>query len=182
MKSKVLTILFILISVTLFSGLAYSVFNSTANLKSSNQGIAKFIFNAELKEEIELPLIDLKPGIVKEYNFSVCNSDEQKISQVLIEYEIIIKTYHLIPLEIKLYKIVDNEEKEILDCNESSFSRDEDNYLVCKTQVQQLDHKFESIDDYKLEIGFLEEYNDEIYSELVDFINLKIKSWQKTKD
>ena len=37
----------------------------------------------------------------------------------------------------------------------------------------------EQIDDYKLKIKFPSEYNDEIYSNLVDFISMEIKSWQK---
>ena len=37
----------------------------------------------------------------------------------------------------------------------------------------------ESKNNYKLRISFPEEYNDEIYSNLVDYIDIEIKSWQK---
>ena len=39
-------------------------------------------------------------------------------------------------------------------------------------------HSEEVLDDYKLNITFPEQYNSESYSELVDFIDLEIKSWQ----
>jgi hypothetical protein len=81
------------------------MFHSDAILESDNQDIAKFIFNAESLDQIELALIDLNPGDSEEYSFSVSNNYSGNISGVTIEYQIIIKTYHLVPLIIELYWI-----------------------------------------------------------------------------
>ena len=178
MKRKILTVLFILILLTLLSGITYSIFHSTAKLNSNDQSIAKFIFNAESKEELEFPLSDLEPGDTEEYLFSVSNSDLENISDVFIEYTMTIKTYHLLPVDIELYKVDEDEEKLILTCDES-YTRNEENYLICNTQTQEMGYDEEQIDDYKLKIKFPSEYNDEIYSNLVDFISMEIKSWQK---
>ena len=34
-------------------------------------------------------------------------------------------------------------------------------------------------DDYELKVEFDEKYNEEEYSDLVDYIDIEIKSWQK---
>ncbi len=182
MKYKILGVLFGTLLLTLSFGLVYSAFHTTGKLNSENLGVAKFIFNTDIKDKLDFPLIDLKPGDIKEYDFSVCNSNENNISEVSMEYEIIISTYHLIPLDLLLYKLDGEEEEEILRCEEGeNFSRNEVNYLVCKTPSRNLSHNQEVVDSYKLRIQFKENYHDEIYSELVDFINMEVKSWQKLK-
>lgn len=62
-------------------------------------------------------------------------------------------------------------------CNET-YSRNQNNELVCNMPVSSIDYITEKTDNYKLAINFPEEYNDSIYSGLVDYINLEIKSWQ----
>jgi hypothetical protein len=38
------------------------------------------------------------------------------------------------------------------------------------------------LDNYKLKVTFPSQYNGEVYSDLVDYINIEIKSWQKTEN
>ena len=45
--------------------------------------------------------------------------------------------------------------------------------------INQLEKSREQIDNYKLEITFPNEYHDEKYSNLVDYIKIEIDSWQK---
>lgn len=167
--------------LTFFSGITYSIFHSEGTLNSNDRNIAKFIFNAESLDHLELPLVDLNPSDEKEYLFSVANKKEDKISEVTIEYVITIKTYHLVPLNINLYKISGEEEELILTCDES-YSRNDENEIICNSATQQLLHDNEQLDNYKLRVSFPEEYNDEKYANLVDFINLEIKSWQKIEN
>lgn len=180
MKKRILTIL-ILSSMVLFcSGITYSIFHSTANMYNTDLGIAKFIFNTEGFDTLEFPLIDIKPSDEKEYNFSVTNNVSNDKSDVTIEYLMYVKTYHFVPLIIELYKIEGSNEILILNCNES-YIRDEDNQLVCGTNVQNMDYKSESLDNYKLKIKFDSDYTGIEYANLVDFIDIEIKSWQKLK-
>ncbi|MDD2181343.1 MAG: TasA family protein [Bacilli bacterium] len=181
MKRKILTVLFALITLTLFSGITYSIFYSNAKMNSNNQNIAKFIFNAETLEQLEFSLTDLNPGDTSVYPFSVSNSNSEKISEVSVEYVMTIKTYHFVPLDIELYKIVDETEELILVCDES-YTRNEDNFLICNSETFGMVHTAEQLDDYKLKVTFPSEYSDDVYSDIVDFISLEIKSWQKIEN
>ena len=181
MKRKILTVLFVLITLTLFSGITYSIFHSNAKLNSNNQNIAKFIFNTESLEQLEFSLTDLNPGDILEYPFSVSNSNSEKISEVSVEYVMTIKTYHFVPIDIELYKVIDENEELILVCDES-YTRNEENFLICNSETFEMAHTSEQFDDYKLKVTFPSEYSSDIYSELVDFISMEIKSWQKIEN
>lgn len=179
-KYKILLILFGLTLFVSCLGITYSIFNSNTNLTSTNQSIAKFVFNAENLNEIQIPLVDLNPGDLKEYNFSVSNTKEEVLSNVTIEYQMTIKTYHFMPLDIKLYKKGEVEEL-LLTCDEST-SRNLQNEIICVTTVEEISHLSEKLDDYVLKVSFPSNYSNLVYSNLVDFINIEIKSWQKIEN
>jgi hypothetical protein len=177
MKKKVFMIL--LIGVLIFcSVITYSYFNSNSRLDSDKQDIAKFIFEVDDLNELEIPLIDLYPGAEQELLFSVKNNFEGIINHVSTEYQITIKTYHLVPLTINLYKLNSEGEELILTCDET-FSRNDYNELICESPIEEMGYDEEEYNDYKLLITFPVEFNDAIYSNLVDYINLEVKGWQK---
>ena len=182
-KSKVLVVLLVLTFITFTSGLTYSFFHSNSTLNSNNNNIAKLIFNTELLDKIELPLVDLKPGFSEIYDFAITNSQDDKTSDVTLDYQLVIRTFQLVPLRIYLYKIEveDEEEKEelIIDCNSSASRDNETNEVICNTEDMSLVHSNENQDKYKIKVEFPKEYNDEMYSNLVDYINIEAKSWQK---
>lgn len=178
MRKKIYIVIILIVLVTFFSGITYSFFNSGAEMKSSNQGIASFIFETNNLDHIDLNLNGLIPGEEREYLFSVTNTKEEKTSDVTVEYQLVINTYHFIPLQIDLYKIIDEKDSFVETCDESS-SRNSNNELVCDMPTGILTNTEEQIDDYKLKITFPEEYNDTSYSNLVDYINIEIESWQK---
>ena len=174
-KSKLKIIVMLVTSIVLIcgSGITYSLFTSSSRLVA-NQKIAQFVFNATKTDVIELPITNLNPGAKSEYKFQVTNNIDNKRSDVTIKYQMTIKTFHFMPLEINLYK--ENEETPLLTCEESS--RNTDNEVVCNIEVQTMDYKLNATDNYKLVIEFPEEYNDDSYTDLVDYIDIEIKSWQ----
>ncbi len=176
MKYKVLLVLFIIIIFVFGLGITYSVFNSNTNLNSSNQNIAKFVFNTEQLNEIELPIIDLKPGDVKIYDFAVSNNYNGKNSDVSIEYQMTIKTYHLMPLLIELYDM--EEDNLILTCDET-YTRNTQNEIVCNASIETMSCSETKLVNYQLKITFPTEYDSIKYSNLVDYIDIEINSWQK---
>ena len=178
MKKKIYISIMLIVLITLFSGITYSFFHSNVVLGSSNQGIASFVFETDSVDEIDLELTDLIPGTKKEYSFSVTNTRDKIVSDVTLEYELIMKTYHFIPITIDLYKIEDEKEIFVGKCDET-ISRNSSNQLVCNMPVETLNNSKEEIHDYKLKIEFPLEYNDVSYSNLVDFITIEIESWQK---
>ncbi len=159
----------------LLIGVTYSFFNSESTL-FANQDIAKFVFEAEETNSISVPITDLNPGDSTSISFEVTNNVDEVVSQVTINYQCIIKTYHLMPLEIKLFKTGSVEEL-ILTCDES-YSRDGDNQLVCNSLIQEMPYDNKILDSYRLDVKFPEAYNDDDYSDLVDYIDIDIRSWQ----
>lgn len=174
-KTRLKIIVMLISSIVLIcgSGITYSLFTSSSKLVA-NQKIAQFVFNATKTDVIELPIANLNPGAKSEYKFQVTNNIDNKRSDVTIKYQMTIKTFHFMPLEINLYK--ENEETPLLTCEESS--RNTDNEVVCNTEVQTMDYKLNATDNYKLVIEFPEEYNDDSYTDLVDYVDIEIKSWQ----
>ena len=174
MKYKILISLFVVMFFIFGIGITYSYFSSDAVLSSVDQRIAKFVFDAETLDRLELPLIDLTPGQTEEYNFSVSNGSSDLLSDVAIEYQLTILTPHFTPLIIELYKGEDL----ILSCDET-YSRNENNELVCNSPVQELSYEEEELDNYTLRVTFDGLYSDESFSNLIDYINIEIKSYQK---
>lgn len=175
MKKRITLIILFGILNILLVGVTYSFFTSEAKF-FANQDIAKFVFDAQETSTISVPITDLNPGDSASYTFEVTNNVDDVVSQVSINYQCIIKTYHLMPLEIKLFK-TGNVEELVLTCDET-FGRDTDNQVVCNSLVQKMDYDVKSSDTYRLDISFPEKYNSEDYKELVDYINIDIRSWQ----
>ena len=135
-KYKILTITFISLIILFGVGITYSIFTSNATTSTTDQNIAKFIFNSNPTDEINLSIIDINPGDIKEYPFSITNKMGETKSDVTVEYQITLKTYHFIPLTIKLYKVTENEEL-VLNCDET-YSRNLSNELVCNSDTFEL--------------------------------------------
>ncbi len=177
-KKRIVIVLFVLSFLMLGYSVAYSFFRSNTTLSSNETDIASFIFNAENLDEFQLSLNDLKPGDDIEYPFSVSNNYMGKISNVSVNYRITLKTYHLLPLIIELYKIDGENEELVLTCDET-YERNSENEIVCDTPAQELGHVSGKLDDYKLKVKFSNDYNDIVYADLVDYLNIEIESWQK---
>ncbi|MEG0909040.1 MAG: hypothetical protein RSH78_01625 [Bacilli bacterium] len=178
-KYKIILILGIFILITFCSGLTYSFFHSSLKSTSTDQHISKFVFKAETKETINLPLLDLNPGDILEYPFSISNSELDIVSNVTIEYQLTLKTFHLVPLTIELFKVGSNNTETLLMTCDESFSRNIDNELICNAPLQSMIYGSPTNDNYKIKVTFPKQYNNEIYANLVDYINIEIRSWQK---
>lgn len=174
MKHKVLIILTLFCLIICFTRITYSFFNSEASFLTTNMRIAEFIFETKRTNHIELDFTNLKPGDTNEFYFEVTNTKDNIITNVTTEYQITIKTFHFMPLLIELYK--DNDI--VMTCDED-YSRNTDNALVCNSDIWELSHNSSKTDNFKIKVSFPQEYNSYDYTELVDYIDLDISSWQK---
>lgn len=181
MKKKIFIILTILAFVLFGSGITYSVFTSKIDGVTTDQKLAKFVFNAESLDHLELSLVDLKPSDVEEYSFSVTNSKDSISSDVTLDYQLTLTTLHIMPLTIELYKTVDNNPTLIMTCDES-YTRNTANELVCNSTTQELVYSTSSVDDYTIKVTFPNTYKDSTYANLIDYIDVEIKSWQKVTE
>lgn len=179
-KYKFIAILLIITMLLFSSGITYSIFNSESNLQTPDQQIAKFVFNTSVTNYIGLSLTDIKPGDTKEYLFSVSNTESENLSDITVNYQITVKTYHFMPITIELFKVDGlNNETLIMDCNEDYYSRNSSNELVCNSPMQLMSYANETLDNYKIKLTYSNEFNDESYADLVDYVDLEINSWQK---
>lgn len=185
MKKKIIIILVVLNLLILGVGTTYSTYRSktTGGLKEFQ--FAKIIFNNEITNSISLPLNDFMPGNINTYDFQVANNKDGKKSDVNIGYKIYIETLHLIPTTINLYKVEDTNKTNILTCNENN-ERNSENKIVCITEEEILYYSNESTNNYELEVIFEEKDSNgnswsSDYSDLIDFIDIKIDSYQKTE-
>ena len=176
MKNRIIIIVILLCLIPFCFKITYSLFTSSASLSISNGEIAEFIFEAKRTNHIELEFDNLKSGENREYEFQVSNTKDDNITNVTTQYQITIKTFHFMPLLIELYK---NDEL-VMTCDEK-YSRNPDNALVCNSDIWELEHDSTKTDDFKIKISFPSEYNSLEYTELVDYIDIDISSWQKTK-
>lgn len=179
MKKKVMIIIILGVLITFLSGITYSLFTSRATMISTNQGIASFIFEANNLDHIDLNLNGLVPGESKEYLFTVTNTNKKnKISEVTVEYKLLLKTYHFMPLDISLYQVGEEKDELIGTCDETE-GRNANKELVCAMPLGTLTNGVKEKDDYKLVVTFPSVYNDAAYSNLVDYMSIEIESWQK---
>ena len=54
----------------------------------------------------------------------------------------------------------------------------EDNQIVCNSISQSMSYSDKVSDSYRLDVTFPSEYNSEEFAELVDYIDIDIRSWQ----
>lgn len=174
MKYRVVIIVILFCLIICFSKITYSLFQTETFFLLDNMEIAEFIFETKRADHIELDFADLKPGDSKEFKFQVSNTKDANITNVTTEYQITIKTFHFMPLIIELYK----DDVVVMTCDED-YSRNEDNALVCNSDVWVMEHNTTKTEDFKIKISFPKVYNSFEYTELVDFIDLDISSWQK---
>ena len=176
MKKKILILMITITGILFTSGITYSLYSSTNEQEVAGL-LASFVVDVEKTDNIDIPLNDIKPGDELTYDFSVLNNSDDKKSDVSIIYNITINTLHLIPLEIDLY---DKDNNLVLTCDES-YERNLKNELDCKSNDIEMIYDKDIKDNYTLKLKFDSKYSESEYSSLVDYINLKVDSYQKTE-
>ncbi len=177
MKGRMILLGMLACLAVLSVGITYSFYSSDGRV-SGEVRLASFVIGTEELTEISFPLSDLLPGKSVVHNFSVTNEVNGKLSEVSIEYEIILKTQLLIPLTYKLSNITSTEE--LLFTCDNTVVRDAENIVVCKSDPITMAEGAIDIDNFKLEILFPGIYSDVMYAGLVDYVDIEINSWQKT--
>lgn len=170
-------IIFALITLSIFfTGITYSFFTSSKDGRGE-QDLAKFVFNSEIVNEIDIPLINMQPGSEDNYTFQVKNTFEMQTTDVSVDYKITVKTYHFIPTIINLYK----DDELLFTCDETN-ERNSDNEIECITDEYYFSYDDNNTHDYNLEVIFDPEFNTSEYMNLVDFLKIELNSYQKTKE
>lgn len=172
---KIIIITILVICIFIGGGITYSAYKIEAEA-NTDISLAAFVVDASKKELINIPISNIKPGDEFDYEFYISNNSQNTRSDVTIQYNILVKTMHLMPLDIELY---DSEDNLILTCDETA-TRNSLNELECQTEDIDMPYIRNIKDEYYIKVTFPQEYNGIEYSSLVDYINLEINSTQKT--
>ena len=173
---KRLIIITVMIISFLTTGITYSLYTSSKDINIESS-LASFIVDVSKTDNIDIPLSDIKPGAELVYDFSVSNNSKDKTSDVYIIYNITLNTMHLMPLDINLY---DDTGNLVLTCTEEN-PRNLKNELECKSNDIEMAYDKDIKDNYTLKVKFDPLYSESSYADLVDYINLKVDSYQKTE-
>lgn len=179
-KKKIIIVLLMAYILIFGINTTYSMYKSSSE-SEVKLSFAKIIFNNQELNNLSLTVNNLIPGETIEHQFMVSNSKDGSVSEIDIGYSIIVETFHIIPVNIKLYNT--NNENLIMECNNDNYNRNTENKLICNTENFKLKYNEETIHNYKLVLSFDElDNNDKVwsseYSDLIDFIDIKINSWQ----
>ena len=160
-KIKPINILFLLCIITAVVLVSLSV----AKFKNAVSGIDS--------SQVAVPIINLTVNVLdikmnpndkeKEYVFKVSNKDENKTSEVSMEYTLEIKNTNNLPLEFELYKNGNTEDVNLLTNN--------------KTQSIKLNLNDEE-QEYKLKIKWNQENRNYQYAKVIDYVQIVLNSSQ----
>lgn len=165
MKKKML----IMLIMTMFGSFlcvnyASGTFSRYVSSSSSEPtvNVAVPIFNTSI-ESLLVPLDEMYPGQTKTYNFSVSNYSGNKRSDVTLDYVINIERSTNMPVTVELYKN---------GINTNVLT----NYA---SPTYTMSHGTDALDNYQLVINWPSQYDDEVYANLTEYMQIVISANQK---
>lgn len=177
-KLKIQIILFIILLVLLSFLIPYTISRFKTEARGdANIDIAFYLLKEKYLHE-NLSIEDFEPGMRRDYNFTVSNSDGTNRSEVTLEYDVELITTTNLPLEYKVYKI-ENEVDNLL-ALEENLDTDSNGTYFKKVQTEKivLPYTDDYTDYYKVSIYFPEEYKNYKYQGVPEHIGIKVNSRQ----
>lgn len=149
-----------------------------ANFKND---VAIYLVETSFKE-VDINIPDLVPSTEPYiYNFTISNTDGENISEVNIEYELYIKTTTNLPLKYELYLNEDYKDPSSINIFETEeIITDEYGTFYRKVGIPKryFYYDIETTDKYTLVINFPIDYNNSIYENCIESIELIVDSKQ----
>lgn len=159
-------IFFCIVTTIIVTALTLSKYESSV-ASSDNTKVATAIMN--LSSEMSVIPVSVSPlEKEKEYIFKVSNIEEEKSSEVSMEYTLKIENLGNLPLDFELYTY--DEEK----IGNSNLLVGNGN-ITDKIEMKLND---EGIHTYKLKIKWREGENSYLYSQTIDYVRLVLKATQ----
>lgn len=183
MKKKNIGIFVMLVLATIIISVTYAWFlHYSAADAEINAEIAFYIFETESQQ---ITLNSIAPGQTCTYNITVSNYKDDFISQVDMEYEIIMQTTTNLPLK---YELIYSENDEALSTSEELFEDKVDGVYYRnirfgsqEEQKKLLSENGKQIHTYKLNVTFNGDGETTIgseYSDILELIEITIDSNQ----
>lgn len=151
--------------------------NATSNAKVD---IALYLLNEDYKT-MNLNLAEILPQNNSYfYTFLVGNTDGKKVAEVNLNYDLTITTTTNLPIKYELY-IDENSQGTNMNAIKSNVvEKDEYGTYFRKitTETQRLDYTKAKTNTYTLVLNFPAKYNTEEYQDIIDNIEIAVKSEQ----
>lgn len=128
----------------------------------------------ELESEIKFD--DLEPNSDREYNFSVSNFKDDKLIDVNLGYDVVITCTTNLPIE---YELLDNNGNKINTTSEYVTDSDGTIFYVIKASNYKMNFKDKKTDYFKLKYKFGQQYDSNIYQDVIELISVKIDAKQE---
>lgn len=173
-------LLFLIIFFLCLFPLAKSRYESKTVFNFKND-VAIYILDASFqKNDINIPdlIPSTKPYI---YNFTISNSDGEKTSEVDLQYDLYIKTTTNLPLNYSLYlneDYTDSNSTNIFETEEIVTDEYGTYYRKVSIPTRNLYYKQPVTDKYTLVIEFPIIYNNSLYENCIESIELIVDSKQ----
>lgn len=155
-----------------------SISNSYANV-----GIAFYLFKEDYKT-MTLNLAELLPqDNVYVYDFTIGNQDGEEMAEVDIEYELILRTTTNLPLTYELYmneNYTDEGATNIITQDNIALDEKGTYFRTMKTDKINLSYKQGTTNLYQLVVHFPANYNQEIYQDIIELLEINVNAQQVT--
>lgn len=179
-KKNKITCLVISLSIILFCSFffmkgTYGRFSSSGKSNVIG-GIAFYVIDLNTSTT-EIKLENLAPSNVPYvYDISVSNFNKEKQLETKAEYQIIVRTTTNLNLEYKLYK--EGSDENLFISDEIIQDKDGTYYRIMKSDKELFGFTKKVTNDYKFSILFPEQYNDYNYQDILESIEIIVRSSQ----
>lgn len=157
-----------------------TISNSYANVE-----IAFYLLKEDYKT-MTLNLAELLPqDNVYVFDFSIGNEDGIEIADVDLEYELTLKTTTNLPLTYELYmneKYGDNGAKNVIKENNIELDEYGTYFRTMTTEKNYLSYKEGVTNVYQLVVYFPANYNQEIYQDIIELLEINVNAQQVTDE
>ena len=155
-----------------------SISNSYANVE-----IAFYL----LKEDYKSMTINLAELLPQDnayvFNFSIGNEDGIEIAEVDLEYELSLRTTTNLPLTFELYmneNYTDIDATNIIKENTVALDEQGTYFRTITTEKEYLSYKEAKTNLYQLVVHFPKNYNQEIYQDIIELLEINVNAQQAT--
>ena len=161
--------------ILLLIRVVYSAYQTDGEGKAISE-IAFYVVNSSVQTQ-NLQMFDLEPSDEDyTYDISVSNFENNKTSDVDMQYNLEITTTTNIPVTYKLYLNGGPEDiigtKEIISDNNGTY------FFKFTPSSQTFTHGVQKTDNYQLVVNFPSQYNSEEYQDLIENVEIKVDAKQ----
>lgn len=177
-KLKIELCIFMILLALLIFLVPYTLSRFKTEARSTADMDIAFFAAKDTYTRTNINLDDMEPGDVKEYTFSVSNTDGEHRTEVSLSYFVEIKATTNLPLDYELYLINSGIDTPIVS-EEEIISDDDGTYFkTLKTSSRFFDINNDYTDSYKLVITFPNEYVDHSYQGVAENVEITVNAKQ----